>query len=106
MNFQDFVRRKFWKNIFCFDNIVYITLRYYNLTFDKGFDLESWSILKNLDFFKILLLGLSRIRGEILEIFAYFLLVCFFEEMLLRGDLLNYTNILFLSAVSLSYPAL
>ena len=83
----------------------------YNLIFNKEFDLKAWLFLKNLNFFKILLLGLGGIGGEILEISACFLLVYFLEEILLGGDLLNCTKIyylkdlLFLSAVSLFQPA-
>ena len=84
----------------------------YDLIFNEEFDLEAWLFLKDLDFSKILLLDLDEIEGEILEISACFPLVYFLKGILLGENLLNYAkmhclkDLLLLSAISLSQPAL
>jgi len=81
------------------------------LLFDKDFVFDTWIILKNLDFSKILLLGLGGIESGILEISAYLLLDNFLNKELLKRILLNYVemyclkDLLLFLVVSLSQPA-
>ena len=63
--------------------ILFIDAFTYNLIFDKEFNLKAWLLLKNLDFSKMLLLGLGRIEWGILKMSTCFLLVCFLKETLL-----------------------
>jgi len=63
--------------------ILFIDAFTYNLIFDKKFNLKAWLLLKNLDFSKMLLLGLGRIEWGILKMSTCFLLVCFLKETLL-----------------------
>jgi len=80
------------------------------LLFDKDFVFDTWIILKNLDFSKILLLGLGGIESGILEISAYLLLDNFLNKELLKRILLNYVemyclkDLLLFLVVSLSQP--
>ena len=82
------------------------------MLFDKDFVFDTWIILKNLDFSKILLLGLGGIESGILEISAYLLLDNFLNKELLKRILLNYVemyclkDLLLFLVVSLSQPAL